>query len=217
MERFYALGWIRTLPDIYHLDCDKIANLEGFGKKSAANLRKAVEQAKKHPVHRLLHSLSIHHLGKKVSRLLAAEIDHVLDLKKWTLEDYLNIKDIGPVVAENVMQFFQNPRNVEMLKEMEKWKVNLSQTAEDRPKAVSEDAPLAGKTILFTGTLATMGRKEAQLKAEAAGAKILGAVSSHLDILVVGEDAGSKLKKAIALGTVQILTEAAFLRLVSPS
>lgn len=217
MERFYALGWIRTLPDIYHLDYDKIANLEGFGKKSAANLRKAVEQAKKHPVHRLLHSLSIHHLGKKVSRLLAAEIDHVLDLKKWTLEDYLNIKDIGPVVAENVMQFFQNPRNVEMLKEMEEWKVNLSQTAEDRPKAVSEDAPLAGKTILFTGTLATMGRKEAQLKAEAAGAKILGAVSSHLDILVVGEDAGSKLKKAIALGTVQILTEAAFLRLVSPS
>ena len=217
VERFYDLGWLRTLPDIYRLDYQKIANLEGFGKKSASNLRKAVEQAKTHPIHRLLHSLSIHHLGKKVSRLIAAEIGHVLELRHWQLEDYLNIKDVGPVVAENVMRFFQNPSNISMLEEMEGLGVNLSQTEEDRPKAASEDAPLAGKTILFTGTLLTMGRKEAQIKAESAGARILGAVSSNLDILVVGDDAGSKLKKAKALGTVQIMQEEEFIRLVSPS
>jgi len=83
VERFYDLGWLRNLPDIYRLDYPKIAELEGFGKKSASNLQKAVEHAKKHPIHRLLHSLSIHHLGKKVSRLLAAEIGHVLELRNW--------------------------------------------------------------------------------------------------------------------------------------
>ncbi len=217
IERFYDLGWLRTLPDIYRLDYHKIADLEGFGKKSASNLRKAVEQAKTHPIYRLLHSLSIHHLGKKVSRLLAAEIGHVLELRRWQLEDYLNIKDIGPVVAENVMRCFPNPANMARLEEMEELGDNLSQTEEDRPKVASEDAPLAGKTILFTGTLLTMGRKEAQIKAESAGARILGAVSSNLDILVVGDDAGSKLKKAKALGTVQIMQEEEFLRLVSPS
>jgi DNA ligase (NAD+) len=217
VERFFDLGWLRNLPDIYRLDYPKIAELEGFGKKSADNLRQSVEHAKKHPIHRLLHSLSIHHLGKKVSRLLAAEIGHVLELRNWQLDDYLNIKDIGPVVAENVMRYFQNPKNIAILEEMEALGVNLAQTEEDRPKLASEDAPLAGKTILFTGTLSTMGRKEAQLKAEAAGAKILGAVSNNLDILVVGEDAGSKLKKAQALGSIQIMQEAEFVRLVSPS
>ena len=214
VERFYDLGWLRSLPDVYRLDYEHIANLEGFGKKSAANLRAAVEAAKKKPLYRLLHSLSIHHLGKKVSRLLAAKVGHVLELADWKMEDFLDIRDVGPVVAENVMRFFQNPRNVKMLEEMEVLGVNLRQTPDDLPLSASPDAPLAGQTILFTGTLATMGRKEAQLKAEAAGAKVLSAVSANLNILVVGEDAGSKLKKARELGTVRILTEAEFAEMI---
>jgi DNA ligase (NAD+) len=214
VERFYDLGWLRSLPDVYRLDYEHIANLEGFGKKSAANLRAAVEAAKNKPLYRLLHSLSIHHLGKKVSRLLAAKVGHVLELAEWKMEDFLDIRDVGPVVAENVMRFFQNPRNVKMLEEMEVLGVNLRQTPDDLPLSASPDAPLAGQTILFTGTLATMGRKEAQLKAEAAGAKVLSAVSANLNILVVGEDAGSKLKKARELGTVRILTEAEFTEIV---
>jgi len=145
---------------------------------------------------------------------LAAEIGQVMELKNWTLEDFTKIKDVGPVVAENVIRFFQNERNVALLEDMESLGVNFQQTEEDRPKSVDTEAPLFGKTILFTGTLQVMGRKEAQEKAEAAGAKILGAVSSNLNILVVGEDAGSKLKKAQALGTVQILTEEEFMTLV---
>lgn len=215
VERFYDLGWLRSLPDVYRLDYDRIATLEGFGKKSAENLRNAIERAKKSPLHRLLHSLSIHHLGKKVSKLLAAEITHIQELVSWSLEDFLHIKDVGPVVAENVMHFFQNPRNIHMLEELEVLGVNLTQTPDDLPLSASPDAPLAGQTILFTGTLTQMGRKEAQLKAEAAGAKILSAVSANLNILVVGEEAGSKLKKAQALGTIRILTEAEFLELVS--
>ncbi|MCB0622675.1 MAG: DNA ligase (NAD(+)) LigA, partial [Saprospiraceae bacterium] len=99
-------------------------------------------------------------------------------------------------------------------REMEKLGVNLTQTADDRPPEVAEGAPLSGKTILFTGTLQQMTRTEAQEKAVAAGARNISAVSSNLDILVVGEKAGSKLKKAQALGTVQILTEDEFLELL---
>ncbi|MBK7871688.1 MAG: NAD-dependent DNA ligase LigA [Saprospiraceae bacterium] len=214
IERFFDLGWIRTIADVYNLDYEQIADLEGFGKKSAENLRKNIEKAKQNPIQRLLHSLSIHHLGKKVSKLLAAEIQHVLDLKNWTLEDFTHIKDVGPIVAENVMLWFQNEKNIALLEEMEALGVNLKQTDEDRPKARVTEGPFAGKTILFTGTLQKMGRKEAQEKAESLGAKNISAVSSNLNILVVGEAAGSKLKKAQELGTVQILTEDEFLQLI---
>jgi len=210
VETFYNKGWIADLRDIYRLDYKAIAMLEGFGARSADKLEKAIETAKKNPIHRLLHSLSIHHLGRKASKLIAQEINNVLDLKDWTEENYLEIKDIGPVVAKNVSAFFQQPTNMEMLKDMEALGVNLTQTGQDKPKVVSSDAPLIGKTILFTGSLQTMSRKVAQSKAEDAGAKNISAVSSKLDILVVGVKAGSKLKKAEALGTVKIMTEEEF-------
>ncbi len=216
VERFYELGWLRTIADVYRLDYDKIAELEGFGEKSAANLKESVEKAKDNPIHRLLHSLSIHHLGQKVSRIIAAEIDHVLDLQGWTMEDFTDIKDIGPVVAENIVAYFSDEHHIKMLKEMEELGVNMKQTEEDKPVSATE-GPLAGKKILFTGSLDTMSRKEAQAKAEAAGAKNISAVSSNLDILVAGEKAGSKLKKAKELGTVEILTEEEFLEKVEAS
>lgn len=212
VERFYELGWLRTIADIYRLDYEKIATLEGFGEKSANNLKKSIDKAKQNPIYRLLHSLSIHHLGKKVSQLLAAEVNHVLELKDWELEKFTEIKDVGPIVAENVRQWFSIPENVALLEEMESLGVNLTQTEEDRPKAAVTEGPFVGKTILFTGSLQTMSRKEAQAKAEAAGAKNISAVSSNLNILVVGEKAGSKLKKAQALGTVEIMTEEEFLQ-----
>jgi len=217
VERFQELGFLKNLADVYRLDYPKIAELEGFGEKSAANLRTSIEKAKQNPIHRLLHSLSIHHLGKKASKLLAAEIEHVLDLQNWTFEEFTNIKDIGPTVAENVMAYFSEPENISLLQEMESLGVNLQQKEEDRPQMVDEDAPLFGKTILFTGSLQTMSRKEAQEKAIAAGAKNISAVSGNLNILVAGEKAGSKLKKATALGTVQILTEEAFLAILEES
>ncbi|MEM8527331.1 MAG: NAD-dependent DNA ligase LigA [Bacteroidota bacterium] len=214
IRRFHQLGWLNSLADIYQLDYEQIEQLEGFGRRSAEKLKKAIEKAKKNPIHRLLHSLSVHHLGKKASKLIGAEIEHVLDLQKWTEEDFTHIKDIGPIVAKNVIAFFKEEKNIELLKEMESLGVNLNQTEDDRPKVVNVDAPLIGKTILFTGSLQQMSRKAAQEKAEAAGARNVSAVSSKLNILVVGEKAGSKLKKAQALGTVEILTEEAFLELV---
>lgn len=214
IERFYHLGWIKDISDIYRLDYEKISQLEGFGKKSAENIKASVEKAKKNPIHRLLHSLSIHHLGKKASKLIAERINHVLDLTSWKEDKYLDIKDIGPVVAENMQTWFSNPANIDLLVRMEELGVNLTQTGEDKPLEVAADGKLGGKTILFTGTLQQMGRKEAEERAAKAGARNISAVSSQLDILVVGEKAGSKLKKARELGTVQVLTEDEFLQLI---
>lgn len=212
--RFYELGWIKNMADIYRLDYDQIAALEGFGKKSADKLKASIEKAKANPIQRLLHSLSIHHMGQRASKLIAEKIHYVLDLKAWTLEDYTSIKDIGPVVAQNALKWFSDDKNIQMLRDMEAAGVNLKQTAADKPKELISDGVFSGKTILFTGTLTKMGRKEAEELAEANGAKNLSAVSSNLNILVVGENAGSKLDKARKLGTVEILTEEQFIERV---
>ena len=211
VELFFRLGWLKDISDIYQLDYDKIAALEGFGEKSVENLRNAIDKAKNQSLHRLLHSLSIHHLGSKAAKLIAMEIGSVWDLESWDLERYTSIKDIGPVVASNMVKYFSDQKNIDMLRKLEAAGVNLSQTEADKPIQVAEDAPFAGKTILFTGALQQLKRKEAQQLAEQAGAKNISAVSSNLDILVVGEKAGSKLKKAEAIGTVVIMTEAEFL------
>jgi DNA ligase (NAD+) len=214
IERFHELGWLRDFSDIYALDYAQIAQLEGFGEKSADKLKASVEKSASNPIYRLLHSLSIHHLGKRASKLIAEKVGHVLELQHWTEQDFTNIPDIGPVVAQNVMEYFSKPEHIAILQRMESLGVNLNQTEDDKPLTVAEDAPLLGKTILFTGALQTMGRKEAQEKAVALGAKNISAVSGNLDILVVGEKAGSKLKKAEALGSVRILTEEEFNQLI---
>ncbi|RLD20546.1 MAG: DNA ligase (NAD(+)) LigA [Bacteroidetes bacterium] len=214
IRKFYQLGWLRTLADIYQLDYEQIAALEGFGQKSADKLRTSINKAKKNSIRRFLHSLSVHHLGKRASQLIAERIHHVMDLKSWKIEDYTDIPDIGPVVAENVYDFFHDEKQMAVLEEMEALGVNMIQTEADKPIEVAADAPLIGKTILFTGTLHHMGRKEAQKLAAEAGAKNISAISSNLNILVAGEKAGSKLKKAIALGTVEVMTEEEFLALI---
>jgi len=161
VEQFYQKGWIKDLPDIYALPYDEIRMLDGWGERSATKLEAAITKAKQSPIKRVLHSLSIHHMGKKVSQLVAAQINHVLDLQNWTEEDFVNIKDIGPKVAENIIVYFANPKNIEMLQRMEANGVNLAQTEEDKPKAAVTEGPFVGKTILFTGSLQKMSRKQA--------------------------------------------------------
>lgn len=211
--KFNRLGWLSDISEIYNLDYEKIAALEGFGEKSAENLRQAINKAKNNSLTRLLNSLSIHHLGRKASKIIAEHINTVFELADWDIERFTNIKDIGPVVAQNVIQYFSKPEHIEMLRRMETYGVNMRQTEDDKALELAEDAILKDKTILFTGSLSTMTRKEAQNLAEKNGAKNISAVSGNLDILVVGERAGSKLKKARELGTVEIMTEAEFVNL----
>jgi len=215
IEKFVALGWIKDIADIYKLEYDSIAQLEGFGIKSAENLKKSIDQAKGNPLHKLLQSLSIHHLGKKASKIIAGKVHHLMELRDWNLEDYTSINEIGPVLGNNMIDFFNNLEHIALLEKLESLGVNFSQTEEDQAPTSSGEGPLVGKTILFTGTLTTMSRTEAQKLAANAGAKNISAVSANLDILVAGEKAGSKLKKASALGSVNILTESEFLEILS--
>ena len=141
-------------------------------------------KAKKNPIHRLLYSLSIHHLGRKVSKLLAEEITEVLDLKDWTEERFINIRDVGPTVAQSVMAFFAIPENVELLKTLEILGVNVKQTEADKREVPVTEGAFVGKTILFTGTLTQMSRNEAKAQAKAIGAKLVSGVSSKLDIFI---------------------------------
>ena len=215
IERFVQMGWLKNIADLYRLDYEAISKLEGFGKKSADNLEKAIEKAKKNPIQRLLHSLSIHHLGKKAAKLIAGELENVLDLKDWNLEKFTSIKEIGPIVAQKVMEFFGNHNNIALLQDMESLGVNMIPTDEDRKPAVNTEGVFAGKSILFTGSLMQFTRDSAEKAAAAAGATIASSVSKNLNILVVGEKAGSKLKKAQDLKTVEIMTEEEFMKLIN--
>jgi DNA ligase (NAD+) len=212
VKKFWELGWLRDISDIYDLDYFRISNLEGFKEKSTENLRNSIEKAKSNPIWRLLHSLTIKHIGKKASKLLAQRISNIWELASWDEEDFIHIKDIGPSVAQSLMSWFDNSKNIEILKKLEVYGVNTNQTDEDRPAVIAENAVFKGKTILFTGTLLLMNRKVAQELAEKAGARNISAVSKNLDILVVGENAGSKLKKAREIGSVKVFTEEDFIK-----
>ncbi len=213
VERFYEQGWLRNFADVYRLPYGEIEKLPGFGKKSVENLRVAVEKSKNNPLHRLLQSLSIHQVGPKAAKLLAARVENVFELAKWDEERFRDISEIGPIIAQNVMEFFRQEENLRVLRELEELGVNVKRTQEDLPPA-ERTGPLAGKTILFTGSLQHMSRKEAKELAERAGARVLSGVSSNLNILVVGEKPGSKLRKARELGTVEVWGEKEFLERV---
>jgi DNA ligase (NAD+) len=212
VERLYQLGWINNIADIYYLDYDRLSSLDGFGVKSAENIKKAIDKAKNAGLHMLLQSLSIRQLGKRAARLIASEIKDIRDLYEWDEERYTSIKEIGPILAANMQSFFGKEANRRLLERMEA--AGVSMISIEQTTAVSEvpDGLLRGKKILFTGTLTQMGRQEAQSMAERAGATNISAVSSQLQILVCGENAGSKLRKAEALGTVTILSEEEFLK-----
>jgi DNA ligase (NAD+) len=214
VERLYQLGWLTSIADVYYLDYERLATLEGFGSKSAENLRSAVEKAKEAGLASVLQSLSIRQLGKRAARLIAAEIKHISELYDWDEVRYTSIKEVGPVLASNMMTYFSREENRLMLECMEAAGVNMSASAIQEAAPASRGGALDGKKILFTGTLKHMGRNEAQALAERVGAINISAVSSQLDVLVCGENAGSKLQKAEKLGTVTILTEENFLAML---
>lgn len=214
VEKFYELGWIRSFADVFRLTEEKIAVLEGFGTKSAAKLIASIEKAKSNPINRLLNGLSIHHVGNKVAKLITANINSIFELEDKSPEYFESIPEIGPIVAKNIYQYFQDKSNVAQLKQLQELGVNMNQDKSNQKEAKNESHPLFNKTILFTGTLHQMTRDEAQELAEKIGAKNLSAVSKNLHFLVVGENAGSKLSKAKAIGTIQILTEDEFIALV---
>ncbi len=210
VRKFYGLGIMKNIPGIYKMDFDKLAELEGFGKKSLTNLQTAIEQSKSQPLHRLVFGLGIRYVGETTAKTLANAVNHLLDLREWTEEQVLALEDIGPKVAGSIQQFFQTEDNIHMLQELEALGINLKSTKADHPVGGSLD----GQTFLFTGTLNKLKRSDAEAMVEEQGGKILGGVSSKLNFLVVGDDAGSKLEKAKKINTIRILSEDDFLNLM---
>jgi DNA ligase (NAD+) len=211
IKKFYDLGYIKDVPGIYRLPFEKIKGLDGFGEKSIVNLTTSIEKSKTQPLHRLIYALGIRYVGETTAKVLANAVSHISDFKKFTVEDYLELEDIGPKVAGSIFQFFNNKDNVAMLEELDKLGLSL----ENKKKQHGEAGNLTGKTFLFTGTLPKLKRSEAEELVEKNGGKLLGSVSSKLNYLVAGEDAGSKLEKAKKIASVRIITEDEFLTLIN--
>lgn len=210
VRKFYELGWLKDIPGIYNLDFSKMTGMEGFGQKSIDNLQAAIEKSKTQPLHRLLYALGIRFVGETTAKTLARSVSHLLDLRKFSMEDLQNLEDVGPKVAGSILHFFSNDSNIEMLEQLEKIGLQLN----NEKKEESAEGNLTGQTFLFTGTLPTLKRSDAEAMAEANGGQLLSGVSTKLNYLVVGEDAGSKLEKAKKINSVKIISEAEFLKLI---
>ncbi|HVI45082.1 MAG TPA: NAD-dependent DNA ligase LigA [Chitinophaga sp.] len=211
VRKFYAQGLMKDIPGIYELNFDKIAEMEGFGKKSLSNLQNAIEQSKSQPLHRLIFGLGIRYVGETTAKTLANAVNNIMDLRSWTEEQILALEDIGPKVAGSIRAFFANEDNIHMLDKLAALGVNM----ENAHAALTTSGNLNGQTFLFTGTLTKLKRSEAEEMVEQQGGKILSGVSSKLNFLVVGEDAGSKLEKAKKINTIKVLTEDEFLEMIN--
>ncbi|RQO30243.1 DNA ligase (NAD(+)) LigA [Taibaiella sp. KBW10] len=211
INRFYELGFIKSVEGIYQLDFDAIAQLDKFGAKSIENLKAAIEKSKTQPLYRLVYGLGIRFVGETTAKTLAKSVTHLLDFITWDEARLCTLEDIGPKVASAVVQFFRNEDNIRLIEHLGALGVNV----ENKHQATDTSAgALNGKTFLFTGTLSQFKRSEAEAMVEAKGGKLLSGVSSKLNYLIVGADAGSKLEKAKKLNTVIVLTEAEFSDLI---
>jgi DNA ligase (NAD+) len=210
VQKFYELGFLKDVPGVYELPFVKIAGLEGFGEKSISNLQSAIEESKKQALHRVIYALGIRYVGETTAKTLAKAVSYLMDFKNFSLEELQALEDIGPKVAGSILQFFDNRDNLKMLEKLEALGLNFRSTRSER-NAVGN---LADQSFLFTGTLSELKRSEAEAMVEEQGGKILGGVSSKLNYLVVGEDAGSKLEKAKKIPSIKILSEKEFLQFI---
>jgi DNA ligase (NAD+) len=214
IREFYEEGWLHSPADLFHLPEREaeIAEREGWGKLSARNLSRAIAARRHIPLARFIYALGIRRIGQTNARLLAR---HYGSFANWRGEmlaaaepgseargELDNIIGIGPAIAEELADFFGETRNIDLLDGLA-----AELTIEDAEQVQAEDSALAGKVVVFTGTLETMTRPEAKARAEALGAKVTDSVSKKTDIVVVGADAGSKARKATELG-VRTVTEA---------
>ena len=212
VRKFYDLGLLADIPGIYTLDVDALGKLEGFGKKSLENLASAIEESKTQPLHRLLYGLGIRYVGETTAKTLSQQITGIFDLQDKTEEQLREVDDVGVKVASSIHDFFRNADNIRMLRTLEELGVRVNKPAGE--KSDHADGIFSGMSFLFTGTMQEMKRSEAEEKVESLGGKILSGVSSKLNYLVVGEDAGSKLEKAKKITSINILSEQEFLKML---
>lgn len=210
VRKFYELGLLKDIPGIYTLPFDELRKLDGFGEKSITNLQAAIEASKQQPLYRLIYALGIRYVGETTAKTLANAVDHLSQFTHFTEEQLQELEDVGVKVAASVFEFFHNKENQQLLEKLEALGLQLKN---DRAATVTE-GNLSGQTFLFTGTLYKLKRSEAETLVEKNGGKIVSGVSSKLNYLVVGEEAGSKLEKAKKIATVKIISEEEFLKML---
>ena len=211
VRKFYAEGLIKDIPGIYALNADIIGKMEGFGKKSIDNLLAALEASKSQPLHRLIYGLGIRYAGENTAKTLANAVNHILDFTNYTEEQLQKMEDVGVKVAGSIYKFFHDEENLMLLHSLEKAGVSLF----NQKKQVASNDSLAGQTFLFTGTLTQLKRSDAEAMVEKNGGKNVSGVSSKLNYLVVGEDAGSKLEKAKKIQSIKIISEEDFIKMLA--
>ena len=219
IDQFVGLGWIGRPADIFRLGerRDALAELDGYGEVSISNLLAAIEARREIAFERMIFALGIRQVGQATARLLALHFDNPgammtalapdADIEA-TIADLIAIDQVGDSMAADLVGFFANETNRAAVEDL------LAQLSVIPPERPSEDSPVSGKTIVFTGTLSGMSRAEAKARAEGLGAKVSGSVSAKTDYLVAGADAGSKARKAAELG-VTVLAEEEWLALIS--
>ncbi len=201
-------GLIKDYGDIYHLKLEDIMGLERMARKSGENLMDAITKSKSNDLNRLIFGLGIRHVGERSGWILAGHFGSIDALKKATVDDLTAIREIGPVVAGSIHNFFRNKENLKILEKLASSGVKMSQ-----PKARPAAKKLEGKTVVITGTLKSFSRSEAEALVRSLGGNASSSVSKSTDLLVCGDEAGSKLDKAKALG-VKVVTEEEFKKLV---
>lgn len=210
VEQLVDAGIVNTLPDLYKLGLSALSQLDRMAEKSATNVLAGIEKSKTTTLPKFLFGLGIRHVGEATAKELARHFGTLDAIMNATLEQLLQVSDVGPTVAQSIRTFFDQTHNREVVEQLKAcgvhWKEGVA--------SVGASLPLTGQTFVLTGTLQTMGRDEAQSKLEMLGAKVAGSVSKKTHAVVAGAEAGSKLEKAQTLG-VAVLDEPAFLELLA--
>lgn len=210
IEQLYREKLVENPADFYVLTKDQLLKLDRMAQKSAQNILDGIEKSKEIPFEKVLFGIGIKHVGETVAKKLSKNFESIDILKKATLEELVQVEDIGGKIAESIVLFFQNPENLLMLERLKSYGIQLEK-GENTNEILSNI--LENKTFLFTGKLSLFTREAAEEMVENHGGKNISAVSKNLNYLVVGEKAGSKLKKAQDIGTIEILDEQEFLDL----
>ena len=209
IDQLVDAGVICTLPDLYKLGLTALVQLDRMAEKSALNILKALEASKETSLPRFIYGLGIRHVGEATAKEFARHFGTLDALMNASLEELLQVADVGPIVAQSVLTFFAQAHHQEIVAQLRACGVRWP----EGPPAERASLPLAGQTIVLTGTLPNLGRDEAKAMLEAAGAKVAGSVSQKTSYVVAGSEAGSKLEKALALG-VPVLDELGLLALL---
>ena len=211
IEQLYKEGLIQNIADFYTLTKEKLIPLERMAEKSAQNIIDGIEKSKHIPFEKVLYGIGIKHVGETIAKKLVTNFNSIDTLRQASLEELVQVEDIGLKIAESIISFFQNEENQRILERLKSYGIQLERV--DKPNETLSDV-LANKTFLFTGKLSLFTRDEAENMVEKHGGRNISAVSKNLNYLVVGEKAGSKLKKAQDIGTIIILDEQQFLDLI---